>query len=147
MTDATLPTIRLRYVAGFGMAHDDGSISGSVFLLAEDEDGNRVGGPTTVIGELNPEQAQHLHMQLGNLLRIMGVPPLPQLAEPAPPGRIETPLQAWVDLTPLEPAVQDQIGGPGMMLRLGMLEAQDTRYAEVALSMENVAALARKAGS
>lgn len=59
---------------------------------------------------------------------------------------IETPLGAWVRLDALSPELADRTDPQGMMLRIGMLDAKDTRYAEVVLSQANLKDLVEAAG-
>lgn len=57
-----------RYVAGLGM--DGGAPQGYLVRLEETENGDRLGA-YTIAQDMTVEQVEHLHMQVGNLLKIM----------------------------------------------------------------------------
>lgn len=63
------PELKIRYVAGFGKHADTGELEFYVVQLLEDAEGERYGNRFVIEG-MDTAQLEHLHMQLGNALKI-----------------------------------------------------------------------------
>lgn len=107
MSEDTIPAedVIVRYIAGITVAENQPMYY--VFAVGEDAEGNRVLGPQTLTQPMTKEQAEHLHLQLGNALGFNAPPP-----PPPSPERVRDLLMREPDLSALEAEARIREQGP-----------------------------------